>query len=186
MAVAPLFIPSVAELKASLRLTGAASGDALAMLDSAIQKVRIEFYHELEEDRIADIVAITHTDNPTTDDGILRLVAEQTELAMVRRELYRVLPVLFMDAAGVKQEAWNEEGFTRRAGASELAAEMDRLEAEIVTGMERLGGEDEVVGSVQGGVLEPEGDQPRPGDSAAAGGLVVNNIVPYRNRYRII
>lgn len=151
----PVFIASTTTLKAQLRLTGAAQPDALAMIDTGIMQARIYLYRVLGAARVTAIQAYGFNENATTDNEISRLKANNAELALVRMNLLRTMPTLFMDASGVKREAWNEEGFARRSNQREVQDEIDRLQLDIDTWLTELAADDGVAqGDVQGGILE--------------------------------
>lgn len=150
----PVFIASIATLKAQLRLTGAAQPDALAMIDTAAQQARIYLFRVLGAARILVLQGYAYNAEGTTTAEIARLKANNAELALVRRNLLRTMPTLFMDASGVKREVWNEEGMTRRAQQRELQDEIDRLQLDIDTWLAELVSDDaEIAGDVAASVL---------------------------------
>lgn len=137
MAVEPLFVEDMPALKAAMRLTGAVSPDALAMIDIAVQEVRFGFYKALEADRVAELLAITFAENPTSEDGLLRMLANTVEVAWVKMLLMRAMPVLFMDTSSSTQQIWNQEGLTRNMNTM---AEIKALMASVDQGLIDLGG----------------------------------------------
>lgn len=156
MAVAPLFVVNVATLKARLRLTGAASADAAAMIDQAIEEVRQKLYGRLGATRIAAIAAITYVENGTTDNQILRALANTVEIKWVRMFLLRTLPTLFMDTAGIRQQVFNDESaFTT---GTNIEKELARLQAEIDQALDILSGEEALTeaSSVRSDLLEAD------------------------------
>ncbi len=166
MAVAPLFIESMAILKGQLRLSGAAETDSLAILNSAVLKARVRLYKALSGARVAEILSTAHTDAPDTDAQITRINAENVELACVKSDLLRTMPTLFMDGSANKREIWNEEQIARRGGPSDVAAELERLEAEIDKGLEELiGDSEEAAGEVRATCIGPLTTPPVPGAS---------------------
>lgn len=158
MAVAPLFIADMTTLKTTLRLEGAKSAGALAAIDNAVLEVRLGFYRKLDVSRVAVLVALTYSDAPTTKDGVLRALANSTEVKWVRLLLLRQFTSLFLDGSAVKQQAWNDE--TGFSSLSEQARrdEIKRLEDEINDALEILLG-DEALGAetkVNAATIEPE------------------------------
>lgn len=160
--VQPLFVQTKDILKANLRLSSAASSDALSIIDEAIFAARIEFYDRLPEDRITYLLSVPLTDHPTTKDGVLRLKASLLETSIVRLRLMRKLPVLFMDGSANSMEVWNQEGLTR-AGMAEH--EINRLAAEIEEYFGTLGWDEAKASSVSVSTIGPDYVPPRPGDS---------------------
>jgi len=148
MSITPLFISSMAVLKARLRLTAAAQSDTLAVLDRAVEETRIEFIYALGESRVTAILAIAYTENATTQAALVRTKANNVEASMVRLRLMRELPSLFMDASGAQNQDWNETSpFARR---NDTDKEIARLESEIAEGLAFLSGEAEESSGVQG------------------------------------
>lgn len=146
MAVAPLFVASMDLLKAKLRLSGSSSADAARMIDDAVESVRVGFINHLGEVRVGQLVATAYTENALTAAAILRTKANILEITWVRLKLLRRLPTLFMDASGVQQQAWNEEqGFARD---NSTGKEIDRLEDEVLQGLEELAGTSDDGGSM--------------------------------------
>lgn len=151
----PLFIASTAALKAQLRLSGTAQPDGLAMINTAMLEARLYLFRLLGQTLISTLQGYVFTEDATTAEDFARLKANMCELALVRQHLLRTMPVLFMDSSGAKREAWNDEGFTRRAQQSEVAAEIERLQLDIDQWIAELVAADGVVqGDVQGGVME--------------------------------
>lgn len=143
MTQAPLFVPTHADLRLKLRLTGIEIGtDAEAIIDEALLAARLRFITRLTLGRVTSLLATAYTATPTTEAQYLRLLAAVTEVKIVRLELLDSLPSAFMDAAGNLQKRWNEEAPFRETGVSMLEAIRERLEAEIEEAMELLAGED--------------------------------------------
>lgn len=158
MAVEPTFIASMDALKSQLRMTGAKQTDALAILDSLVQKARAYLIESLGEDRVVELRAIPYTENPLTASGASRLRANSLELALVKLEALRALPVTFMDSKGAAQERWNEEGLLRKE-ESARQDEIERLQEEISASVVALLPEEEdpvAGGSIRAQTFEPE------------------------------
>lgn len=177
----PLFNDSIGDLLAKLRLTGI-KNDGLVIVKEVILQVRMGFYDQIGESRIAQILLSLPTDNPTSLDSITRLKAGIAEVLWCRMLLLRRLPSLFMDASDKTQEIWDQEGLTRQAGASELDKELDRIQDELNDMLSDLAGDAEADDSsllvYVSGVPD---NQPRPGDTAFGNGKYVGrNLWPSR------
>ena len=135
---APLFVASEAVLKERLRLSAvpASALDTEAIIDEAILLARVRFYSDLGAARTNALVLIPFSETPTTESGLLRAIANTTEVKLVYCSLLRMLPNTFMDASGDVNSRWNEEAPTD--GGFELEAELKRCENEIVEAMMRL------------------------------------------------
>lgn len=131
MSIAPLFILDMNKLKKSLRLSAAKLTDCLVQIDDAVQEVRYGFFDALGPARIATILTYPSDDNPTTDQGVMRLKANSIELKWVRMILLRIMPVLFKDASADVVEQWNQEALVRNTTASDTSREIQRLQNEI-------------------------------------------------------
>lgn len=164
--IAPLFVPSLAALKSALGLTAVTAADRLACIDRAVRKVRVGFYDRLGASRVSELLLVSYADSPTTDDGMLRLKASETEISWVRMELLREMPVLLMPAAAASQQIWNEDSLTRNADNSLLDKEIVRLQTEIDNALQDLAaGQDVEDSSLNICVPAPDTTPARPGDS---------------------
>lgn len=136
----PLFIVDEATLKTKLRLSAVpiSAADTEAIIDEAILRARVRFYRELGVNRTNTIVALAFTETPTTEDEVIRALANTVEVKMVYCELLRLLPNTFMDASGDVDKRWNEEAPTRERGSSEMSDELRRCEGEIANGLQEL------------------------------------------------
>jgi len=170
VAVAPLFVADMTALKTLLRLEGAKAPGALASIDQAVREARIRFYEELAPSRITALVAYSVTDTPSTESEILRSLAASVEIRLVRLDLKKNLPSIFLDGSAVKQQVWNDEAaFVMRQMD---AREIEKLENQIVTDFEKLRGDQELddESSVQVSTIGPEeGTVDRPGASLFPG-----------------
>lgn len=176
MTAKPLFIKDLDTLQARLRLSAVDDGDAVAVINSVVEEVRIGFYTELGASRVAEIVALTEVAEPVTDDGITKLRAVNIELLWVRVTLMRRLPMLFVQGSGQTRKAWNEEGITRDArDTSNYRSEIKHLERLVVDGLAWLGGTE--TGLIVVSVIEPDVAPPKPGESVF-GIANVNGLVP--------
>jgi hypothetical protein len=164
MAVAPLFNSSIDTLKATLRLSGASQTDTLAMINQAVQEVRVGFYDRLGSDRVAEILSFAAEDNPSTSGPLMRIKANYTEAAWVKMLLIDRLPYLFLDDSSQTDQIFNEEGLTRGVSASELRRMRQSLAEDVETGIVELIKEERVSpGNVY--VPEPSKTPPRPGET---------------------
>lgn len=140
MAVAPLFIGTIAELLEQLRLSKTTDSDGLAIIDAAIQEVRLGFFDCLDDARVTKILTFASVDNPTTDDERTRTRAEKTEVMWVRILLITRLPNFFLDSSGNVPQVFNEEGLTREPRRDAKDRELVRLNAELIKSVAILKG----------------------------------------------
>lgn len=176
MAVAPLFVADMTTLRTRLRLDGAKAASALAVIDQAVEDVRIGFYDRLGATRVAALVAIGYSENPTTANGVLRAKANSVEVKWVRVLLLRRLPVLFIDAQGLKQQVWNDESGFASGPERALRDEIEKLEAEIEEALLVLAGDedpDEAILNVS--TIGPDETPDLPGASVWPGRRTTNN-----------
>lgn len=140
MPIEPLFVSDMDTLKSRLRLSGASSADALAIIDQAVEDVRVRLLSDergLGVDLCVKLRAIAYAENSLDADTIRRTRANSLEVKMVRALLLRRMPTLFMDGSGVVQEVWNEEPITR-ARPDVIAREIEALEQEIADDLDAL------------------------------------------------
>jgi len=171
----PLFVADLATLKAQLRLSGMPSSatDALAILDESILRARLVFYRRLGQQRVGVLLATVYNANPSSEDEVLRALANTTETKVVYSELLRKLPNQWMDASGDANRRWNEEAPFRERGPTGAQQEIQRLLDEIEEDMEILAGEESIGEESQFKTFNgtPDCTPPRPGDSIRRGGL---------------
>lgn len=145
MAVAPLFVASMSVLQQRLRLSSIDSGaDAQDILEDAVAQVRVGFYMRLGTTRTAQLVALSSSDNPTTNDAILRKIAEVAEVTWVRVILMDRLPMLWMDQSGGQNEVYNQEGAFRSMDPVGLRQTLVRMREQLDDWMAFLAGEVEL------------------------------------------
>lgn len=145
MATTPLFIADAATLKAKLRLSGvAASSDADDIINEAILTVRAGFYRELGGPLVATLVALSFTEMPTTNDEILRAVANTTEVKWVRAELFRTMPLSFLDSNADQNQVFQDEAMFRDSSQNQLDQERARLESDIQQNLDLLRGSEDI------------------------------------------
>lgn len=166
MAVAPLFVATMDELRQAVRLsTEALNNEAVQILDRAVLEVRVGCYDRLGATLVASLKAVTPSDAPTTSDELSRARAEQVEVSWVKLVLLRELRALFMDASGQTGRVWNEEATFRDSSSRDIRELMDSLRSVVDEGIEALksGGADNT--SVRAEALSPAVTPPRPFDS---------------------
>lgn len=146
MATAPLFVSTIDALKDSIRLGGAVSKEAEALIQGAVQKVRLSLFDRLGADRVTELQGYPFEENPTTSTGLLRLRACLTESSWVKLHLMRAMPILFRDAAAAAGETWNQDALGRQIDSAWLKQEMQSLEAEINDSLVILEGEQDSEG----------------------------------------
>jgi len=164
----PRFIADLATLKGKLRLTKLPTDSAAnELLDEAILNARLEFYRRLGGTRVDALAAITFVENPTSANEVLRALANAVEVKLVRVRLMRTIPVLFQDASGDVQRAWNEEAPFREGGVSSTDREIKRIESEIEEDFQMLAGEESQGEESNWRVFDgtPECPPPRPGNN---------------------
>ena len=176
MATAPLFVADIDTLKSKLRLSGVpTTSDADDIINEAVLVARQKFYRELGGSRITVLKATAFTEAPTTDNQILRAVANSTEVLMVRCELMKMLPMMFMDGNADQNQIMQDEGLFRDTTSNQLDQLRMQCEIEIQQNMDLLAGDEEIASenSVRidsPGVSRPVVDtttaaRPHPGDS---------------------
>jgi hypothetical protein len=137
-AVEPMFVPTKLELRKALRMSKISDdSDALSMIDAAIQSASVLFYRTLGPARIASLQAIAYPKAPTSDTEFLRVLAAATEIKVVRAELLRTIPTMFMDGS-IAEKSWQEEAGFRYNSNLALRDELKRLEVEIQGALAQL------------------------------------------------
>ena len=148
MATNPVFLADLETLKSQLRLSGVVEGsDAHSMVEAALLQVRTGFYARLGATRVAALVALTPSESPTTNDGVLRSIAGLAEALWVRCILLDKLPVVFMDNSGGDQEFLNQEGAFRSITPERLDRERQRCQVQLEEWLALLAGDVEVGGA---------------------------------------
>lgn len=172
MSISPTFVASMAVLKQRLRLTGVKS-DGEIIIEDAIESARLEFYTRLGISRVTTLLGYSYSEaTPTTNEEILRSLANQTETRLVKRTLLRSMGILLKDGAASGREMWNQESIFRDKTSSELNEELRRLTSEIEDAFDLLSGSEDVgnTTSARISVIEPDTPGPRPGHSLNMGG----------------
>lgn len=136
--VQPLFVQTMDELRKSLRLSQIGNNnDAISLIEAAVQVAKINFFRHLGEAKIAAIQKIALSKQPKTNSDYLRVMAAATEIKMVRVQLLRSMPVMFMDGTS-KVQTWNEEAAFRDGSFLQTRDELRRLEDEIKQNLSML------------------------------------------------
>jgi hypothetical protein len=136
MAVEPLYNESKDDLLTRVRIKTADEEQTLALVDQVIQEVRLGFFSALGKDRAKEIAAYSYSDNPDTDQEILRVNGAVTEANWVTYLLVQRLPVIYMADRGATSDQWNEEPLTRDSGYIEEF--LKNLKEEIDKGLGQL------------------------------------------------
>lgn len=139
MAITPLFLASTTEIKSRLRLTGVqTSGEVL--IEDALEWTRVQFYRRLGTSQVATLLGYSYSEAPTTEAGIKRSLANQTEIKLVRAHLLRTMSTLHRDGSAQARELWNQEGFFRTKSAQEVEKEIARIMSEVEDAFDLLSG----------------------------------------------
>jgi hypothetical protein len=182
VATAPLFIADLATLKPKLRLSGVpTTSDADDIINEAILVARQKFYRELGVSRVAALIALPFNENPTTENQILRAVANSTEVLMVRCELMRTMPMMFMDGNTQQDQIMQDEALFRDTTSAQLEQMKLQCELEIQQNLDLLIGDEDLASETTirvdtPGVSQPVVDtrtasRPYPGDSVLPGSI---------------
>ena len=167
--VQPLFVRTKDDLLKALRLSQVPdTNDAKFQIDEAIRNARVNFFTALGASLVNATKAKPFSTQPSTADEIARALASSVEVKMVRAELLRVMPVMFMDGANTVQ-SWNQEAAFREGSYLQTKSELTRLENEIREGLTMLlSGE---IGASQIATLYPDAFF-NPGDSLFSGEVI--------------
>lgn len=133
MAVEPLFNADKDTLLKRVRIKTADDEQTLALIDQTITEVRLGFYRSITKDRATTIAGYSLTDNPTTDNEILRAGAANTEALWATWLLAQRLPHLFLDNRAAVADSWNEEQLTRDTQVQDQY--LKNLKAQIDVGL---------------------------------------------------
>lgn len=169
MTTPPLFLADLATLKQKLRLSGVAStSDADDIVDEAILTVRSYFYRELGTARVSQLVALPFNPVPTSEDEVLRAVANSTEVLWVKAELICHLPMMFMDGNTQQDQIFQDEALFRQAQQDQLEALRQKLLNQIQINLDLLSGDTELQNepTVRTATIGPDCPRPQPGDTA--------------------
>lgn len=143
MAVTPLY-SSREDLLKKVRMTTATDEQTLAVVDMAMTEVRLEMIAALGSDRVTQIAGYQESENPSTQEEILRAMAAVAEILWVTAKLVEHLPVLFINDAAKAQNAFNDEPLTRDSVA------LAKYKSSLITRVEKLIGKLKVPEKVSG------------------------------------
>lgn len=136
MAVEPLYNESKDALLLRARIKTVDDVQSVALIDQSIQEVRLGFFQRLGKTRAKTITGYSYTENPDSDEEVLRVTAAATEANWLRYLLIQRLPHLSMAADSTVRDLWNEEPLTRDSGY--LNEYLKQLKEEIDKGMGAL------------------------------------------------
>lgn len=174
----PLFVADLDTLKLKVRMKGVPESnmEALAILDECILQARISFYRRLGSDRVSELVALVFNENPTTDDEILRALANTVEVRLVVCCLAQALPHAFLDASGSICSTWNEEAPLRENPVAKREDYLEHCINQIEEDMQILAGSEEIGDEMNIQVFDGSPGCPAP--------HVGTSLDPYHNRRR--
>lgn len=108
--VKPIFFPDVDTVSRLLHLQNLPGGSPSAdKLEHAVLQSATTFWKELGAVTVASLQALTRTVPPVTDDDYKRLLAEQTELDVIRYHLAALVPLSYREGQADFRETWNSE-----------------------------------------------------------------------------
>lgn len=163
--IQPMFMPSNLALRKALRLSGVPdTNDGSAVIDTAVETVKVGFFRALGEAKILQIRAIPYNIDPRTSAEYLRTLAATTEVKWVRSQLLRTMPLLFMDGTA-RVQAWQEEAAFRDGSFLQTRDELRRLDDEIQVALEVLRTSDLSQGYSSKMTTVAPDDSIRPGDT---------------------
>jgi len=167
----PLFVPSLAELQANLRLTNISSEtdiDVNTLIERAVRTVRVNFRQRLSQSRIAQIQGYTQASpvDPDEDTEYIRELAELTEIQWVWVELSTILPMLFSDSSADANEVLQDEAPFRKASQREITSQRRQYLVAIETAICILVGDQDLddASAIRATTLSPSRSR-RVGDS---------------------
>lgn len=146
VAVEPLFVADLDDLKAELRLTGAdETKDVEHIIRRGVLDFRVGFAHRAGLVILTSLKAIAFTPDPTTEDEYRRAAARLLEIKSVWRFLLQQLRALFADSSGGAFQGFNDEGVWRQLDSDDLEVLFEQVDVQIeelyqfVLGFESLG-----------------------------------------------
>lgn len=139
----PYFNADLDTLKAKLRLECLPDrSSANPILDDGVLWARLQIFRRLGLARSTALKALTYNENPTTDDEVLRALANQVECKLVKVYLIRHLPVRFADSNGDALAEWNSEALFRELGPGSIEDMVMRIETQCEEDFQLLEGEE--------------------------------------------
>ena len=151
IAVEPLYVDDMDDIKAELRLTGAdESHDVESIIRRGVLDFRVAFAQRAGIPLLNALAALTFNPDPQTEDDYRRAGARLLEIKHVWRFLVQQLRSMFADSSGGAFQAFNDEGVWRQLDASDFRVLLQRCNAQIeelyqlVLGTENLGDDSEI------------------------------------------
>ena len=144
MAVTPYFVVSMAEMQRNLRLSNVTfddTKDAQTIIERAVEAARTDIFVNLGVSVAQGWAAVGFSENPTTEQGVLRLVANILEVNLVLCSLMRSLPNFFMDDSGTTYESYNDEAAFRKRSSEERRELQAKCEEDIAKAYDLLKGD---------------------------------------------
>ena len=129
MAVEPLYFDTLESLYTTVRIESADDVQTVAAVEQAVRDVRLGLFSQLGKDRALEVASYALTDNPTTDEEILKSQGASAEALWLTIILVTRLPVLFMDNNAVN-DVFNDEPLTRDA-SGKSGAMIDSLQKQL-------------------------------------------------------
>lgn len=124
----PLFVPTIEELKRSLRLGKLIDADSAApIFYDCILRARMQMLKAIDSAMLARLNAVAYTTSPTSRAEVARVEAHQLEVVLVKYHLFSELPVQSLDRSGDIPDHYNKEAPTRLLDFEERGEELDRL-----------------------------------------------------------
>ena len=114
MAVEPLYNADLETLLKIVRIEPADDENTIAAVHQAVADVRLGLYSRLTKTRALEVAGYPLTENPTTDEEILRKQGASAEALWLMILLVQRLPTLFMDNNAIN-DVFNDEPLTRDA-----------------------------------------------------------------------
>jgi hypothetical protein len=136
MAIETLFNESYEALLKRARIESATEEQTVSLVNMSVSEVRIGFYKTLGTERVDEIVAIPWTENPSTEDDILRVSAANIEALWLTYLLLPRLPNNFMSSAHLTSQQWNEDPLSRDSDG--MQNYLDALKQQIDSGLADL------------------------------------------------
>jgi hypothetical protein len=157
----PLFHPSKPYLLKALKLSKVSSrNDTTSQIDEAISVSRQRLFSSLGSANVTTLLSYPYNTTPVTQEEYARATACSVEIKMVRLELLRVMPTLFMDGTSAVQQ-WQEDAAFRESSYLQIRDEIRRLENDIQQGLAFLVSGIQTIGDAE--VISPAGTPISPG-----------------------
>ena len=168
MAVTPYFVADMDTMKSNLRLTNVVdTEDANTIMVRGVEQARGDIFTRLGVSLAVQWAGVSYVENPTTEQAVLRMLANTLEVDLVLCHLVVSLPNFFMDDSGGTQEAYNDEAAFRKRSSEERREMCAKLNTEIDEIIALLKG-DKALGNaarINVTTIEPDEDPPTMGES---------------------